>query len=108
AATKITEGNSMSSAIRIHQSGGPEVMQWEEAPVAETGTNEVRVRHTAIGVNYIDTYHRSGLYPLPMPATIGREAAGIVEAVGSGVADFAPGDRVTYCTGSLGSYCEVR
>lgn len=98
----------MSSAVRIHQPGGPEVMQFEEAPVGETGPGEVRVRHTAIGVNYIDTYHRSGLYPLPMPATIGREAAGIVEAVGSGVTDFAAGDRVTYCTGSLGAYAEVR
>ena len=98
----------MSSAIRIHQPGGPEVMQFEESPLAETGAGEVRVRHTAIGVNYIDTYHRSGLYPLPMPAVIGREAAGIVEAVGANVSEFAPGDRVTYCTGSLGAYCEVR
>ena len=85
----------MSSAIRIHQPGGPEVMQWEEAPVAEPGPGEVRVRHTAIGVNYIDTYHRSGLYPLPLPAIIGREAAGIVEALGPNVTEFAPGDRVT-------------
>ena len=98
----------MSSAIRIHQPGGPEAMVWEEAPVAETAAKEVRVRHTAIGVNYIDTYHRSGLYPLPMPATIGREAAGIVESVGADVTDFAAGDRVTYCTGALGAYCEVR
>ena len=83
-------------------------MQFDEVPVADTGAGEVRVRHTAIGVNYIDTYHRSGLYPLPLPATIGREAAGIVEAVGDGVTDFAPGDRVTYCTGALGAYCDVR
>ena len=83
-------------------------MQFEEVPVAETGAGEVRVRHTAIGVNYIDTYHRSGLYLLPMPTVIGREAAGIVEAVGANVSEFAPGDRVTYCTGSLGAYCEAR
>ena len=98
----------MSSAIRIHQPGGPEVLQWEEAPVVDPGPGEVRVRHTAIGVNYIDTYHRSGLYPLPLPAIIGREAAGIVEALGPNVSEFAPGDRVTYCTGSLGAYAESR
>jgi len=98
----------MSFAIRIHQNGGPEVLQWEEVPDAEPGPGEARVRHTAIGVNYIDTYHRSGLYPLPLPTTIGREAAGIVDAVGPGVTEVAVGDRVTYCTGSLGSYAEVR
>ena len=98
----------MSSAIRIHQTGGPEVLQWEEIDVGDPGPGEVRLRHTAIGVNYIDTYHRSGLYPVPMPATIGREAAGIVDAVGPGVTEFAAGDRVTYCTGSLGTYAEAR
>ncbi|MBP8295133.1 MAG: quinone oxidoreductase [Burkholderiales bacterium] len=98
----------MSFAIRIHQPGGPEVMQWEEVAVGDPGPGEVRLRSTAIGVNYIDTYHRSGLYPLPMPAVLGREAAGLVDAVGPGVTEFAPGDRVTYCTGSLGSYSEMR
>ncbi|MEO8134191.1 MAG: quinone oxidoreductase [Betaproteobacteria bacterium] len=98
----------MPFAIRIHQTGGPEVLQWEEVAVGDPGPGEVLIRHTAIGVNYIDTYHRSGLYPLPMPATIGREAAGFVEALGPGVTEFATGDRVTYCTGSLGSYSEMR
>ena len=98
----------MPFAIRIHQTGGPEVLQWEEVAVGDPGPGEVLIRHTAIGVNYIDTYHRGGLYPLPMPATIGREAAGLIEAVGSGVTEFSVGDRVTYCTGSLGSYSELR
>lgn len=98
----------MPFAIRIHQTGGPEVLQWEEVTVGDPGPGEVRMRHTAIGVNYVDTYHRSGLYPLPLPAIIGREAAGIVDAVGPGVTEFAPGDRITYCTGSLAAYSEVR
>jgi NADPH2:quinone reductase len=99
----------MPFAIRIHQTGGPEVMQWDEVEAGDPGPGEVRIRHTAIGVNFIDTYHRSGLYPLPLPASIGREAAGIVEALGPGVTEVAIGDRVAYCTGSsLGSYAEVR
>ena len=98
----------MSFAIRFHQTGGPEVLQWEEVSVGDPGPGEARIRHTAIGVNFIDTYHRSGLYPLPLPSMIGREAAGIVEAVGPDVTEFAPGDRVTYCTGSLSAYAEGR
>jgi NADPH2:quinone reductase len=98
----------MPFAIRIHQTGGPEVMQWEEVEVGDPGPGEARIRHTAIGVNYIDTYHRSGLYPLPLPTSIGREAAGIVDAVGPGVTELAVGDRVAYCTGAMGSYCEMR
>lgn len=98
----------MPFAIRIHQTGGPEVLQWEEVTVGDPGPGEVRMHHTAIGVNYVDTYHRSGLYPVPLPAIIGREAAGIVDAVGPGVTEFAPGDRVAYCTGSLAAYSEVR
>jgi NADPH2:quinone reductase len=99
----------MPFAIRIHQTGGPEVMQLEEVAVGDPGPGEARLRHTAIGVNYIDTYHRSGLYPLTLPTAIGREAAGIVDAVGEGVTDLAVGDRVTYCTGAgLGSYSEMR
>jgi len=98
----------MPFAIRIHQTGGPEAMQWDEVDVPDPGPGEVRLRHTAIGVNYIDTYHRSGLYPMPLPLMLGREAAGIVEAVGPGVTDVAVGERATYCTGGLGSYCEVR
>ena len=98
----------MPHAIRIHAPGGPEVMQWEEVPVGEPGPGEARVRHTAVGVNYIDTYHRSGLYKLPLPTGIGSEAAGVVEAVGTGVTWVKAGDRVAYCGGAVGSYCEVR
>jgi NADPH:quinone reductase len=98
----------MPNAIRIHQTGGPEVMQWESVTVGEPGTGEARVRHTAVGLNYIDTYHRSGLYKLPLPSGIGLEAAGVVEAVGAGVTDIKTGDRVAYCGGPPGSYSEVR
>ena len=98
----------MPNAIRIHQTGGPEVLQWESVTVGEPGPGEVRVRHTAVGLNYIDTYHRSGLYKLPLPSGIGLEAAGVVEAVGPGVPDIAKGDRVAYCGGPPGSYAEVR
>jgi NADPH2:quinone reductase len=98
----------MPFAIRIHQTGGPENMQWDEIEVGEPGPGEVRLRHTAIGVNYIDTYHRSGLYPMPLPLMLGREAAGLVDAVGEGVTELAVGDRATYCTGGLGAYTEVR
>lgn len=84
-------------AIRIHRTGGPEVLAWEEVPLRAPAPGEVLVRHTAIGVNFIDTYHRSGLYPLPaLPAVLGREAAGIVAAVGAGVTRVAEGDRVGY------------
>ena len=75
----------MPNAIRIHANGGPEVLTWEEVAVGDPGPGEARVRHTAIGVNYIDTYHRSGLYKLALPSGIGSEAAGVVEAVGAGV-----------------------
>jgi NADPH:quinone reductase len=98
----------MPNAIRIHQTGGPEVLQWESVTVGEPGPGEARVRHTAVGLNYIDTYHRSGLYKLPLPSGIGLEAAGVVDAVGPGVTDIAKGDRVAYCGGPPGSYAEVR
>jgi NADPH2:quinone reductase len=98
----------MSHAIRIHATGGPEVLQYEEVSVGEPGPGEARVRHTAIGVNYLDTYHRSGLYPLTLPSGIGNEAAGVVEAVGPGVDWVAPGDRVATCTGPLGAYSTER
>src|SRR5512141_2582546 len=98
----------MPHAIRIHAPGGPDVMQWEEVPVGEPGPGEARVRHTAIGVNYIDTYHRSGLYKLTLPSGIGLEAAGVVDAIGPGVDVVAPGDRVAYCSGPLGAYSDVR
>jgi NADPH2:quinone reductase len=98
----------MPFAIRIHQTGGPEVMQWEDVESSDPGPGEARIRHTAIGVNYIDTYHRSGLYPMQLPLTPGSEAAGIVDAVGPGVSELAAGDRVAYCMGGPGSYGEVR
>jgi NADPH2:quinone reductase len=98
----------MSRAIRLHQTGGPEVLQWEEVEVGEPGPGQARIRHTAVGVNLIDTYHRSGLYPLPLPSGLGREGAGVVEAVGPGVTYVQPGDRVAYAGGSPGSYAEMR
>lgn len=98
----------MTHAIRIHQTGGPEVMKWEEVTVAVPGPAEVQIRHKAVGLNYIDTYHRSGLYPVPMPSGIGLEAAGIVEAVGANVTEFKMGDRVAYCNGPVGSYSELK
>ena len=98
----------MSHAIRFHKTGGPEVLQWEEVKLAEPGAGEVRVANKAVGLNYIDTYHRTGLYPVPMPSGIGLEAAGVVEAVGPGVTEFKPGDRVAYCNGPLGAYSEAK
>ena len=98
----------MPNAIRFHKNGGPEVLEWESVNVGEPGAGEARVRHTAIGVNYIDTYHRSGLYKLALPSGLGTEGAGIVEAIGPGVTDIRPGDRVAYSGGPLGAYSEVR
>ena len=98
----------MSHAIRIHATGGPEVLHYEDVTVGDPGPGEARVRHAAIGVNYIDTYHRSGVYKLALPSGIGMEAAGIVEAVGANVDTVAPGDRVAYCSGPLGAYSDVR
>jgi NADPH:quinone reductase len=98
----------MPHAIRFHKTGGPEVLVWEEVSVGKPGPGEARVRHTAIGVNYVDTYFRSGLYPTTLPSGLGSEAAGVVEEVGPGVADIKPGDRVAYGSGSLGAYSEVR
>ncbi len=98
----------MTHAIRMHKTGGPEVLSWEEVSLGKPGPGEVRLRHTAIGLNYIDTYHRSGLYPLPLPTTIGSEGAGVVEEVGPSVSGLKVGDRVAYGGGPLGSYCEAR
>jgi NADPH:quinone reductase len=98
----------MTQAIRIHETGGPEKLRYEAVQVADPGPGEARVRHTAIGVNYLDTYFRSGLYPLPLPATIGSEAAGVVEAVGAGVDWVKPGDRVAYGVSPPGAYCDAR
>ncbi len=95
-------------AIRIHRTGGPEVLQLEEIAVPDPGPGEILVRHEAIGLNFIDTYHRSGLYPVELPVTPGLEAAGIVEAVGAGVEALKPGDRVAYGAGPLGAYAEYR
>lgn len=98
----------MVHAIRIQQPGGPEVMQWQEIDLPAPAPGQARVRHTAVGLNYIDTYHRSGLYPLPLPAGIGMEGAGIVEAVGPDVKDLVEGDRVAYAAGPPGSYSQAR
>jgi NADPH:quinone reductase len=98
----------MSHAIRIHTNGTPDVLKWDEVAVGNPGPGEARVRHTAVGVNYIDTYHRSGLYKLTLPSGIGSEAAGVVEAVGGGVNWVKPGDRVAYCGGPLGAYSDIR
>ena len=95
----------MSKAIRIHETGGPEVMQWEDVEVDVPGPGMVTVANRAVGLNYIDTYHRSGLYPLPLPTGIGMEAAGVIEAVGEG-AELEPGDKVAYCSAGFGAYAE--
>ena len=99
----------MTKAIRIHETGGPEVLHWEEVTLGDPGPGEIRLRHTAVGLNYIDVYHRTGLYPVPsLPAGLGLEAAGIVEAIGDGVTEFKPGDRVAYASAPIGAYAEVR
>ncbi|MEO4028129.1 quinone oxidoreductase, partial [Chromobacterium vaccinii] len=98
----------MSQAIVFTETGGPEVLRLQDAEIGPPGPGQARVRHTAIGVNFIDTYQRSGLYPLPLPSGLGSEAAGVVEAVGEGVAGLAPGDRVAYAGGPLGAYSTER
>ena len=106
--TRIAAMSSTSNAIRIHTTGGPEVLQWEPVAVSAPGPGEAVVSQTAIGLNFIDVYHRTGLYPVPsLPAIIGSEAAGVVEAVGDGVSEVAVGDRVAYCM-SIGSYTQRR
>jgi len=98
----------MTHAIRFHKAGGPEVLQWEEVQVGKPGPGEARVRNTAVGLNYVDTYIRSGLYPAALPSALGSEGAGVVEEVGAGVTEVKPGDRVAYGTGPLGAYSEAR
>jgi NADPH2:quinone reductase len=98
----------MPKAIRLHKTGGPEVLQLEDVAVGDPAQGQARVRHSAIGVNFVDTYHRSGLYPLPLPSGLGSEAAGVVEAVGPGVTLVRPGDRVAYAGGPPGAYAEAR
>ncbi|MEM7170114.1 MAG: quinone oxidoreductase [Pseudomonadota bacterium] len=96
-------------AVRIHQTGGPEVLSYEEVEVGSPGPGELRLRQTAVGLNYIDTYHRTGLYPLPsLPMALGLEAAGVVEAIGDGVDHLTEGDRVAYGAGPLGAYASDR
>ena len=97
----------MTRAVRIHETGGPEVIRVEEADPGAPGAGWVRVRHTAVGVNYIDTYHRSGLYPLSLPSGLGLEAAGVVEELGAGVTRWKVGDRVAYGTGPVGAYSDA-
>jgi NADPH:quinone reductase len=96
----------MPYAIRLHENGGPEKMRWEEVTVGDPGPGEVRVRNTAVGLNYIDVYHRNGPSPAPLPLTLGMEGAGAVEAVGSGVEDLKIGDRVAYAN-PIGAYAEI-
>jgi NADPH2:quinone reductase len=98
----------MAKVIRIHETGGPEVLRYEDVPVGAPGPGEALVRHTACGVNFIDTYHRTGLYKLPLPATLGVEGAGMVQAVGPGVSHVKSGDRVAYSGGPPGGYSEQR
>ena len=99
----------MTKAIQINQAGGPEVLKWGDVEVGDPGAGEIRLRHSAVGLNFIDCYHRSGLYPLPpFPVTIGLEGSGVVEAVGEGVSELAEGDRVAYASPPLGAYSEAR
>lgn len=98
----------MPHAIIIEKNGGPEVLSWKEVQVGSPGPGQVRLRQTAVGLNFIDVYHRTGLYPLPLPSGIGQEGAGIVEEVGSGVTHLKPGDRVAYAGAPIGSYAEAR
>jgi NADPH:quinone reductase len=98
----------MVHAIRFEKAGGPEVLSWQEVEVGKPGQGQVRLRHTAVGLNYIDTYQRSGLYPMPLPSGLGSEAAGVVEEVGPGVSGLKPADRVAYAGGPIGAYAEAR
>ncbi|WP_227979809.1 quinone oxidoreductase family protein [Nocardia spumae] len=98
----------MAQAFRFYETGGPEVLRWEQVEVGDPGPGEVRIRHRAVGLNFADTYFRTGLYPAALPAGMGVEAAGVVEAVGPAVTDFAAGDRVTYTGSPLGAYSTER
>lgn len=100
-------GPAMSKAIRVHRTGGPEVLQWEDITVGRPGEGEALIKHTAVGVNFIDVYHRSGLYHLSLPFIPGQEGSAVVEAIGRDVVGLRPGDRVAYA-GALGAYCESR
>jgi NADPH:quinone reductase len=96
----------MPHAIRFHKTGGPEVLVWEDIQLGAPGPGEARIRQTAVGLNFVDIYNRTGLYPVPLPSGLGSEGAGVVEAVGPGVTDLKPGDRVAYGAAPLGAYAE--
>lgn len=98
----------MAGVIQMRAAGGPEVLRWEEIEVPQPGIGDILIRQTAIGFNFIDTYHRKGLYPLPLPSGLGLEGAGIVEAVGEGVGEFRVGDAVAYAAFPVGAYAEKR
>lgn len=98
----------MTHAIRFYKTGGPEVLVWEEVEVGKPGPGEARIRHTAVGVNFVDIYYRSGVYPVQLPSGLGSEGAGVVKEVGPGVTDLKPGDRVAYGNAPLGAYAEER
>jgi len=98
----------MTHAIRFHRTGGPEVLAWEEVNVGKPGPGQARIRHTAVGLNFVDIYNRSGLYPVQLPSGLGGEGAGVVEEVGPGVTDLKPGDRVAYGAAPMGAYAEAR
>lgn len=98
----------MPRAVQIRQFGGPEAMEIVDLPVGDPGPGEIRIRHRAIGLNFIDVYQRTGLYPNALPLALGMEGSGVVEAVGPGVTHLAPGDRAAYASGPPGSYCELR
>jgi NADPH2:quinone reductase len=98
----------MTHAIRFHKTGGPEVLVWEEVQVGKPGPGEARIRHTAVGLNFVDIYIRSGLYPSQLPSGLGGEGAGVVEEIGPGVTDLKPGDRIAYGAAPAGAYAEER
>ncbi|WP_315771521.1 MULTISPECIES: quinone oxidoreductase [unclassified Bradyrhizobium] len=98
----------MTNAIRFHKTGGPEVLAWEQIEVGKPGPGEARIRHTAVGLNFIDIYNRSGLYPVQLPSGLGSEGAGVIEELGEGVTDLKVGDRVAYGSSPLGAYSEAR
>ncbi|MDQ2989073.1 MAG: alcohol dehydrogenase catalytic domain-containing protein, partial [Pseudomonadota bacterium] len=98
----------MAKAVRINRTGGPEVLEYVDVEVGDPGPGEARVRHEAIGVNFIDVYFRTGLYPQPLPGGLGKEGAGVVEAIGEGVTEVKVGDRVAYAGGPTGAYAQAR
>ena len=98
----------MAKAILIHETGGPEVLRWEDVDVGAPSSGEVRLRQIAVGLNFVDTYFRSGLYPLKLPSVIGQEGAGVIAELGADVSEFKIGDRVAYAGGPIGSYAEER